>query len=399
MNMPKVAVIGGSIAGLTAANVLRDIGCEVDVYERTPQFLSGFGTGIVVQPELVRYLLERTDTQLDEISVPSTSMRYYDGATAQKKGETDASWHFTAYNAVYQKLLDAFGTDRYHLGRSVTHIVQTESGPVAHFSSGPPASADLIVCSDGGGSVVRSELLDVKPKYAGYVTWRGMVDESELSEKTWNFFQDAFSYGLLEDSHVIAYPIPQVSTDGRLTGRHRLNFQWYWNMDEGPDLDLLMTDRSGQRRPVSVHHEAITEQNLTGLRERTESQLGGPFRELILSASKPFVTVVSDAEVDRMAFGNIVLIGDAAITPRPHAAAGAAKAASDAWSLAEQLEMAGGLVGEALAAWEPERLAIGHAYVAKVRAMAEVLQHGGNFPPGKAEYKFGLPRLPHTAAG
>src|SRR5437016_2314650 len=69
MNMPKVAVVGGSIGGLTAGALLRDLGCDVDVYERSREPLVGLGTGIVVQPELVRYLLERANLDLDDISV------------------------------------------------------------------------------------------------------------------------------------------------------------------------------------------------------------------------------------------------------------------------------------------------------------------------------------------
>ncbi|PCK23167.1 NAD-binding protein [Rhodococcus qingshengii] len=391
MSMPKVAVIGGSIGGLTAANLLRDIGCEVDVYERSPRLLSGFGTGIVVQPELVRYLLERTGTTLEDLSVPSSSMRYYDAATGLLKDEVSASWRFTAYNAVYRKLLDAYGTDRYHLEQRLAGIDRTSAGPVAKFADGSTVAADLIVCADGGGSGARSVLLGVEPAYAGYVTWRGMVDRDDVSEETWDFFQDAFSYGLLEDSHIIAYPIPQVSADGRLTGRHRLNFQWYWNVAEGPDLDHLMTDNTGRRSPVSVHHAMLTKENLTSLRVRADDQLARPFRELISAAPEPFVTVVADADVEQMAFDNVVLIGDAAITPRPHAAAGAAKAACDAWNLADHLEKAEGNVIEALAAWEPDQLAVGHAYLAKVRGMAKALQHGGDFSPGRPEYRFGLP--------
>ncbi|MFD4327965.1 NAD-binding protein [Nocardioides sp. NPDC058538] len=394
MSMPKVAVIGGSIGGLTAANVLRDIGCEVDVYERSPQLLSGFGTGIVVQPELVRYLLERAGSTLDDVSVSSSSMRYYDASTSRLQGEVDAGWRFTAYNAVYRKLLDAFGTERYHLGRALDRVRQTEAGPIIEFVEGPAATADLVVCSDGGGSVARSALLGVKPTYAGYVTWRGMVDRDEVSEATWEFFQDTFSYGLLPDSHIIAYPIPQADSDGRLTGNSRLNFQWYWNVSEGADLDALLTCSEGKRRSVSVHFDVLAEKNLAEFRNCASRELDGPFRELITAAARPFVTIVSDAEIDQMAFGNIVLIGDAAITPRPHAAAGAAKAASDAWSLATHLESASGNLAEALPAWESGQLALGRAYLAKVRAMAAVLQQGGDFPPGAPEYRFGLPKAP-----
>lgn len=59
MEISRIAVIGGSICGLTTALLLRDAGFDVDVYERSNNPLSGFGNGIVVQPELVRYLVER----------------------------------------------------------------------------------------------------------------------------------------------------------------------------------------------------------------------------------------------------------------------------------------------------------------------------------------------------
>lgn len=397
MSMPKAAVIGGSIAGLTAANLLRDIGCEVDVYERSSHPLSGYGTGIVVQPELVKYLLERGGATLDDLSVPSSAMRYYDARTMELKGSISASWRFTAYNAIYGELLDKFGSDRYHLGQTLSRIVQAETLPRAEFQGGTTVAADLIVCADGGGSVARSELLGSKAVYAGYVTWRGMVERDDVTDPTWAFFQDAFTYGLLPDSHIIAYPIPDVSPEGRVTGRSRLNFQWYWNVAEGPELDELMTCCDGIRRPVSVHYEGLQEANLGQLRARAAHELIGPFRELISAAPRPFVTIIADVDIDRMSFGRVALIGDAAITPRPHAAAGAAKAASDAWSLANHLQRSAGDVPRALKAWEPRQLAIGKAYLAKVRAMAAVLQHGGNFPPGAPQYRFGLPDAADTS--
>lgn len=392
MSMPKVAVVGGSIAGLTAANVLRDAGCDVDVYERSDTLLSGFGTGIVVQPELVRYLLERTPTTLEDISVPSHQMRYFDAASGRSAGQVEAEWRFTAYNAVYQKLLEAFGTQRYHLGKELARVTPGTDSSSATFADGTEVSADLIVCADGGGSVARSQLLARKPDYSGYVTWRGMVDRRDVSAETWNFFQDAFTYGLLPDGHIIAYPISQVSSEGEVLGDIRLNFQWYWNVEAGAALDELMTANDGGRRPVSVHFPALRASSLEEFRGRAMRRLAPVFRDLITGAPQPFVTIVADADVPQMAFDRVVLIGDAAFTPRPHAAAGAAKAAADAWRLADRLVEAKGDVQEALAAWEPERLAVGEAYLTKVRAMAAVLQHGGEFPPGASEFRFGLPQ-------
>ena len=51
---PRVVVMGGSLGGLTAALVLRDAGCDVEVYERSELPLEGRGAGIVLNPATVR---------------------------------------------------------------------------------------------------------------------------------------------------------------------------------------------------------------------------------------------------------------------------------------------------------------------------------------------------------
>jgi NADPH-dependent 2,4-dienoyl-CoA reductase/sulfur reductase-like enzyme len=67
--MMRAVVIGGSLGGLTAALVLRDQGWEVDVLERSPNPLEGRGTGIVVHPSTVRYLVERAGKWIDDIGL------------------------------------------------------------------------------------------------------------------------------------------------------------------------------------------------------------------------------------------------------------------------------------------------------------------------------------------
>ncbi len=178
MGMPRVAVVGGSIGGLTAAALLRDAGCEVDVYERTPVPLSGYGGGIVVQPDLVRYFLERTDITLDHISVPSSAIRYFNAGDGTLIGEVEL-----------------------------------------RFASGRVVRCELAVCANGGFSTARQRLLGIVPKYAGYITWRGLAGRSVLSDEAWDFFDGRFTYGLLDDSHIIAYPIPALGDDFRIAGR------------------------------------------------------------------------------------------------------------------------------------------------------------------------------------
>src|SRR5580704_10407927 len=52
----RAVIIGGSMSGLFSAAFLRQIGWDVDVYERSSVDLIGRGAGLVVHPELLAAL-------------------------------------------------------------------------------------------------------------------------------------------------------------------------------------------------------------------------------------------------------------------------------------------------------------------------------------------------------
>ena len=47
--MKRATVVGGSLTGLAAGILLRRIGWEVNIFERSSQILSDRGAGIVMQ--------------------------------------------------------------------------------------------------------------------------------------------------------------------------------------------------------------------------------------------------------------------------------------------------------------------------------------------------------------
>ena len=69
----KVIVIGGSHAGLFCGIALRNAGFDVDVYERAPELLTGYGAGIRVQPRLAEQLWR--EAKID-MGAASTRTRY-----------------------------------------------------------------------------------------------------------------------------------------------------------------------------------------------------------------------------------------------------------------------------------------------------------------------------------
>jgi 2,6-dihydroxypyridine 3-monooxygenase len=151
-----------------------------------------------------------------------------------------------------------------------------------------------------------------------------------------------------------------------------------------------MTDRDGARREVTLPPGAARAAHLRELRAVAADQLAPQLAEVVERTEHPFVQVISDIEVERMAFGRVCLLGDAAFALRPHAAAGTAKAAADAWALAEALAASGGDLQAALPRWERQQLAVGRAVLQRTRRNGDRSQFEGTWRPGDPELAFGL---------
>ena len=388
MAMPSVAVVGGSLGGLTAALVLRDAGCDVTVYERSSSALEARGAGIAVLEQTLRYPVERQGIPPERISSSTDWIRFLE-ADGTVGHEQPHRYRFSAWNTMYRTLLGGLGPDRYILGREMTSFASDEDGVSVRFADGSEVRADLLVCADGISSSSRRLLLpEVTPRYAGYVGWRGVVPEAELTGGAYEVLHDALTYQLLPSSHILVYPIPGL--DGAVEpGRRLMNMVWYRNVPED-ELPAFLTDRTGKQRTVSLPPGAVRDEIVGEMRQFAAAHLAPPIAEMVTSVPQPFVQAVYDIDVPRMVGGRACLIGDAAFAVRPHAAAGTAKAAEDGWVLAEELEKAGGDVPTALAAWETRQLALGSGLLARTREIGDSSQFTGGFRPGDPRLIFGL---------
>jgi 2,6-dihydroxypyridine 3-monooxygenase len=372
--------MGGSLGGLTAALVLRDVGCDVQVYERSEAPLRDRGAGIVLHPATIRYLTENGIKPVSEIGVPVSRLRYLarDGGVAS---EQPCDFRFTSYYALYRDLLDCFDADRYHLGREVVDFDAGKAGVEVHIAGGEARRNDLLVCADGVRSSARAHMLpEVSPGYAGYVGWRGAAACSALEAGTAAALEGAITYWVMPHSHLLAYPIP--AADGEPGGAAgAMNWVWYRNVAAGEELAELLTDRDGRPRSVSVPPGYVQERHLAELGSTAREALPAPLADLIATTPDPFVQAVFDIDVPRMAFGRVCLIGDAAFALRPHIAAGTAKAAEDAWRLGEAVESVGD-VEAALRAWEPHQLALGKRALERTREAGRRSQFSNSWRVG-----------------
>jgi 2,6-dihydroxypyridine 3-monooxygenase len=97
-----------------------------------------------------------------------------------------------------------------------------------------------------------------------------------------------------------------------------------------------------------------------------------------------------DVASPRMAVGRVCILGDAAFAARPHAAAGTAKAAENAWSLAEALAACASDLPVALQRWSEHQTALGASLVARAREIGEGSQFRCDWQPGNPALRFGL---------
>jgi len=374
MSRRSAVVVGGSLAGLSAALMLRELDYEVTVLEQSPRPLVSRGAGLVLQPDVCAVLESYAGVDPRSLST-SCSVRQYLRIRGAPARQMAMPQRFTAWNAVYRALANAFGEDGVTRGAQVAAVDAQHARPSVQTSDGDRHTADLIVCADGYASATRRVLLPhVTPAYAGYVAWRGLAAESELVPSVLEVFRDTFTFLELAAGHILAYLVPGV--DGELEpGKRRVNWVWYVNVPAGPALDDLLTGSDAARHPFGLPPGAARPDVIGALHQRAERELDRFFGQLVHATREPFVQSIIDLSSPRMAFNRVCLIGDAAFVPRPHTAASTQKAANDVLTLHAALahhrdERA------ALAAWEPGQLQLGHQLAVHGQRLGDQSQFG-----------------------
>lgn len=356
----KAIIIGGSLAGLFTANALTAIGWQVEVFERSESELDSRGGGIVLQPEVVEAFVFSSIRPSGELGVTAPGRQYLD-ASGLMIGNARQPQMQTSWNLLYGYLKGALDSAHYHQGAELSHFEQDEHGVRAFFTDDREATGDLLIGADGPGSTVRSQLLPgLAPQYAGYLVWRGLVDEHRLPDFVVKALGDDFVFQQNPESLMLQYKVP--GSHSELTpGLRRNNWLWYIKA-EGDALEAALTDKNGVRRGHSVPPGLLAASEESRFRALADTQLNPAFKELVRLTDDLFVQAILDLKVPRMVFGRALLLGDAAFIPRPHTAGSTAKAAANALALARVLEHHSALE-PALAQWQQQQLTEGQRMV------------------------------------
>jgi len=369
----RALVIGGSLGGLLSANLLLRAGWDVEVFEQSSEELTGRGAGIISHPELFR-ALQRIGIPLDDsygVDVPIRTTHNRSGATIATLAIRQV---FTTWGRLHQLLREAFPRERYHFGASFARLEQDARGVTAHFASGGTARGELLVGADGARSSVRAQLAPTsRPRYAGYVGWRGLAEENALTPAAHRELIDKFIFCLPPREMMLCYPVAGFTHSTR-PGERCLNFVWYRPADEQRELPRLCTDVNGRHHDMSIPPPLIRPEVLAALRSAADESLSPQLAEVVRHARQPFFQPIFDVESPRMALGRVALVGDAAFVARPHVGMGVTKGAGDATALADCLYETGNDVPSALARYESRRLRFNAAVVAHGRELGAWLE-------------------------
>jgi len=356
-----------------SALLLRQAGWHVDIYERASKPLNGRGAGIVTHEELREDLREAGIPSDENLGVRVRFRRTFD-----REGklilETRHDQVVTSWDRLFELMRACFPDEHYHRGKALTWIENLKNAVRAKFADGTAAEADLLIGADGFRSRVRAQFLPhVRPSYAGYVAWRGLVDEAAISSRTLAEIFETLAFSLPPHEQMLGYPVAGPAEDLR-PGHRRYNSVWYRPADEHTVLRDLLTDSSGQFHPVSIAPPLIRPDVIVGLRAASEAVLSPQFAEIVRLTTAPFFQPIYDLETPRMVFGRCVIVGDAAFVARPHVAAGVTKAASDALALQRALARQPNDIDAALLSFEKPRHAMGSRIVARGRELGAYMQ-------------------------
>jgi 2-polyprenyl-6-methoxyphenol hydroxylase-like FAD-dependent oxidoreductase len=355
----RAIIIGGSISGLFSAAFLRQIGWDVDVYERSRVELTGRGAGITGHPELFQ-ALEASGAGTKDLGV-EVAKRIAIDRDGRITDERPLRQIMTSWDRMQRLLRGKIDDAHYHLGCNFERVDQDDGGVRVQFSGGRIEHADILVGGDGIRSSVRAQLTpEIRPTYAGYYIWRGAPSEADLAAETLRTIYPYFTFYLPKRQQVLGYPIAGFDDD--LTpGKRRYNVIWYRLADAGELRDMCI-DENGVQHEHSVPPPLVRKNLIAQMHRDAHDLLPSALLDAVLKIRQPFITPIYDFTAPSIAFGRVAMVGDAAMNARPHAGFGMAKAACDAQALARH-------VGDhedietALNAYNAERQPIGNQVV------------------------------------
>ena len=338
----KIGLIGAGIGGITAAIALQQRGINPIVYEQSPE-LGEVGAGITIGPNANHVLNSLgLEEKLDKLAHPSPNV----GTLHYKTGERlsyvprGREIYMQKYGAVsrlmhraeiYELLLGQIKDKSkiLKLNHKLKEIKQDNERVILNFENNIEEFCDIVIACDGIKSIVRDQLFKTeKPKFTGFVAWRGLVDANKVPN-------------INLDPHFAAYP-----AENKMFGRYPVKNKTLINYVAVARKPSLTSESWSQKASV---REVLSEfdqwnKNVVDIIKATPED---KCLRWSLYSRQPLSQWVN---------GRVSLLGDAAHPMTPFYGMGAGMAIEDALILARSFEKHSKNWNKALECYELARI-------------------------------------------
>jgi 2-polyprenyl-6-methoxyphenol hydroxylase-like FAD-dependent oxidoreductase len=326
----KVAIVGGSLAGCSAAMLLARAGHDVHVFERSRGGLVGRGGGIATPRPLFASMVEHdvVDAHFPHLIATSTPL-VIRTATQPERGHRAwelpldvAVFHWSAlWGALRRRVPDG----RYHHGQAVVGAIDHPGSRVTlSFHDGSAVDVDLVLWADGYQSLGRRLAFpEAALSYRGYMLWRGVLPETALGGV--DYLGSAAPRVFYPDmpGHLIAYMVPGADGSTR-PGDRLVNWAAFIPLPED-GLGSFMVDRSGARRAGTIPPGELRPDEEDRLKALVAAQLPDVYADIVRRTGVTYVQLIYTVRVPGYHCGRMALIGDAGSVAQPFTASGVFK--------------------------------------------------------------------------
>jgi 2-polyprenyl-6-methoxyphenol hydroxylase-like FAD-dependent oxidoreductase len=328
----RAVVVGGSIAGLSAAVVLERSGIETLVLEESDGAMQDRGAGLGLDPALVAAVLGHdAGRDLPQLRLHGRALHGgCDGARAPVREHGEH--RVTTWQHLHAALRQGLGVP-VRTGAQVCGVRRGGGHWEVLTRQGEAHRADLVIGADGHRSAVRRHVdPSAQPRYCGYLLWRGMVAADALDDEVRATFLDGYLHlRPAPGGHFVCYEVPAATAGGP----RRLNWGWY--VVAGPAARDALLQRAGMPQDtVIVPPARLDAQDREAAVERAAATWPRPWALLVAqtaAAGGLFVNAIHEFVADVVAREPVVLLGDAAHLLSPITGSGAARAMRDALAL------------------------------------------------------------------
>jgi hypothetical protein len=313
----QIAIIGGSLAGLAAANVLHRLGHAVTAYEKFADPLDNRGSSLGY--------------------VDNTLWEYVRGAPMLRLGRRASRVQGAYYYGdLWRYLYDGLPNDTVRFGVTVPDL-----GPNPETRPEIEGTVyDVAIIADGGFSSLRHYVNgdEQKPEYAGQVVFRVKVDRRD--------FPDFAGEGGFMAAHAFAMMLQVVQNDGRA---------WIMGgIGVGVPEHEVVRPLDGANRQDLAASRGLPDWFMPFVRREFRRQ-PNVVRWLDLANAHGKITPqpLFEFKAERVSNERLILVGDAAHMANPRTAAGAHTGILDAVGLMAAFSVHPSDIDRAIAAYAP----------------------------------------------